>query len=185
MSIRGCKMKLFSVLIVFAAVSSFAFSDSLDRGHSILLEKGLQIQGLCSPQLWAGPEVDWPPVPPVQEPNWPNFIKSNLTGLSLLGNCYPELYFDDMPGVQWSRWSDLQRTLRPEELPYLPTLVGFSYDDEVDIADPNILEDAEKWFRDALANYPDVIIFASLLWQIIQMLSYSLVSMASLTQMPS
>jgi len=158
MSIRRCKMKLFSVLIVFAAISNFAFSDSLDRGHSILLEKGFQIQGLTSPHILYG----YPPVPPVNGPNAATFADSNFTGLNLLGNAYCNLYFvDDLRNVPWGRWADLSSSLRAEELPYLPTMVGFQYDDEEDVNDPDTLEDAKIWFAITQENYPSVISFAN------------------------
>ena len=135
-----------------------AFSDSLDRGHSILLEKGFQIQGLCSPQIWGG---GYPPVPPVQVPDMASFVESNFTGMSLLGNAYCNLYFGAMPDIQWGRWADLSSSLRAEELPYLPTMVGFQYDDEEDVNSPDTLEDAKSWFAITQANYPSVITFAN------------------------
>jgi len=150
------KVKLFCALIALVSISNFAFS--LDRGHSILLEKGFQIQGLCSPQMWGG---GWPPVPPVQKPNMARFLESNFTGLNLLGNPYPELYFDEKPDIQWGRWANYNPSLRPEELPYLPTMVGFQYSDEENIGDPNVLEDANNWFRATQLNYPNVISFAN------------------------
>ena len=155
--VRWCKMKLFSVLIVFVAIPNFAFSDSLDRGHSILLEKGFQIQALCAPQYWG---VSLPPVPPVQTPDMARFVESNFTGMNLM-NPYGDIYFVDKPDIQWGRWASLAGGLRADELPYLPTMVGFQYNDEKDISDSNILEDANSWFAITQANYPGVVTFAN------------------------
>ena len=145
------------ILCLLCSFSEVSFA-SLSCGHEILIEKGFQIQGLCSPQMW---DMNYPPVPPVQAPDMVLFLESNFTGMSLLGNAYPEMYFGDMPGMQWGRWANLSRTLRTEELPYLPTMVGFEYDDEADIADPCVLEDANDWFTYNRANYPNVISFAN------------------------
>ena len=152
---KAYKMRLFVVLVLLVSFSSVAFSQ-LDRGHSILLEKGFQIQGLCSPQMWGG---TYPPVPPVQKPNMARFLESNFTGLNLLGNSYAELYFDEKPDIQWGRWADFNPTLRTEELPYLSGMVSFEYNDEVNIADFTVLQNAHDWLLSTRSRYPGVISF--------------------------
>ena len=144
---------ILSCLVVVLVCSTAVFAQAeLSRGHSILLEKGFQIQGLCFPHHYItyGEQV-----------SMDRFEESNLTGLNVHGNyLYPAQFDGDISSLQWGWWRSPSNKTTPiisEVLPYLDNLVSAQWLDEQDLTDPVIRQTAIEAMDFMKTNYPTVI----------------------------
>jgi len=122
----------------------------LDKGHRILLARGLQIQA----------QVFWRPTGRFDLARWrkANFTTVNWQYSANLGMLGPA------PGVPWGRWTDNEgRYDAPTgaERPYLPNFVSLQLSDEQNLNDPAVRAAAEDWFRRAQKNFPDTLLFTN------------------------
>src|SRR3990172_707395 len=132
-------LTLIVVLAIFSSVAA-AQAQSLDRGHRVLLDRGLQISALVfvsetgyfDPSRWA---------------------ESNLTSINFWGSNYPTTLMPPPPGIPWSRLSyaptPQQTYPQGDELPYVPSLYRIQLKDEQDITVPAELAD----LAEATATY--------------------------------
>lgn len=127
--------------------------ESLDRGHRILLEKGLQIQAVTSPYL--------PYNSPPDDAYWATLDASGfttpyicLTGMEKMPVIPDKIVFQKHKGRQWAFQSRGNWAV-PKAL--MPTLVSIQYLDEQDIRVPAILADTAAQLAKYRAAYPEVI----------------------------
>ena len=125
-------------------------AEPLDKGHRILLARGLQIQT----------QVFWRPTGRFDLARWrkANFTTVNWQYSAKLGMLGPA------PGVPWGRWTDPERRYDAPtgaERPYLPNFVSLQFSDEQDFNHPAVRAAAEDWFRRARRNFPDTLLFTN------------------------
>ncbi len=141
------KLSCFATAIVLALVAPVYGQSTLDKGHRLLIEYGLQIQA-CSVDndlFHLGTLQD----ANITAPNWmwsPN--------LSLLGVA---------PGVPWGRWIDYttQNDLPAGELPYKPNLISLCVGDEQWLDTPSTLDATINWFSSNASKFPDTILYTN------------------------
>lgn len=143
-------------------VSGYAFG--LDRGHELLIDKGLQIQAQINP---------------LADPNNPGsfdlarFAQSNFTGVNTAGGANMN-YLGSAPGLQWGRsvsviydnTSDNATTFVAWDLLFTPeildaaNMVGIQFSDEQSLTGDNLTE-AVRMLSLWRTNYPTVIGFTN------------------------
>jgi hypothetical protein len=129
-----------SIWLIFAVLASAAKAQPISRGNRILLQRGLQIQGLANGIL-----------------NKSTFASSRFTSIfALYGESAPLNSFNPAPGIPWGLL-DTDDHLTQGQLPYRSNLVSLQYNDENSITDPIFLNDAKTTLATWRANYPDAI----------------------------
>lgn len=136
-------------LFLFAPVA--LGQSGMDRGHAILLEKGLQIQAQAFPRVEdSGRIVGF---------NLSRWAESNFTTVNWHSNSDAAPYLGSAPGIPWGRysiaWNDPY--LKPAELPYLSQMVSYQFKDEQDLGNPTNLEEARLVLDAIRRRYPNVI----------------------------
>lgn len=146
------------IILLLAGVVQADPLDDLDRGHRLLIERGLQLQALI---LDTGP---------LDMSTWAdsNFTTANLWAVPNM------VTLGAAPGIPWSRWygghdvpTDVDVPV--DEQPYLNNLVSVQLGDEQDLNDPTSLQRTIDAFNFWRANYPGTM----------HMLSQQLKNMAS------
>ncbi len=131
-----------AVSLSFSLISSTSARGAIDRGHRILVEKGLQVQAL----------VAWPPSG-LHTPRWQ---ESRFTTPLLAGG----MNAGDPPalGGQWGRFniSASDPPVRPNETSYVPNLVNLQFQDEQSLNSTNIAE-AAAYLSQWRTSYPNAI----------------------------
>lgn len=137
------------VLALMFLAPSLAAADALsdlDRGHRLLLERGLQLQALI---LDTGP---------LDLSTWAdsNFTTANLWALPNM------VTLGAAPGIPWARWFgghevDVNPDLSPAEQPYLSNLVSVQLGDEQDLNNTEARQRTVDAFDFWRANYPGTI----------------------------
>ena len=141
------------VVCALAILPNSGFAQGLDRGHQILLEKGLQIQAQVFPVLEDNGQVEGL--------NLNTWAQSNFTTVNLQWNNQAVQYLGAAPGIPWGRYSG-GTFLLPAETPYLPNMVSFQFsDDEENLNDPTTLQSAVNVLADFRQDYPDVLSFTN------------------------
>jgi len=148
-----------SILIIlflsFNIVYAVNVPDSLDRGHKLLLEYGLQYQALVFPFSYPAGEsfsmIRW--------------AESNFSTPNTHETAAPAV-FGSAPGVQWSRWMNWadcegSMNLQDWERDYIPTLVALQAGDEKHIEDSGIANTMRDCFAHWRTNYPRAISYTS------------------------
>ncbi|NIA06072.1 MAG: hypothetical protein GWP14_00285 [Actinobacteria bacterium] len=141
------KNMLFRVALVaqtLLLVGSAMAEEAADRGHRILLEKGLQIEARVYP--WTTSSFDlnrW------QDSNFTSANFETVNSVSWLGTA---------PGIPWSRVDPGGHAeLTAMELSYLTNMVGFQYRDEQNLSDPAEVALAATWLASNRTRYPNVL----------------------------
>jgi autotransporter-associated beta strand protein len=120
----------------------------LDKGHRILLERGLQIHAMA---------VDQPEIP-----NWSVFDAGGWNGVDFQFNFYgPTNYLGSAPGnhVWQATYSDYSHTsFSAVESPYASNCVRIQLDDEQNLNNATVRANVAAWFAAARPNYPDTIL---------------------------
>lgn len=129
----------------------YADEDELDRGHRVLIERGLQVQALGF----------------VSETGYfdaARWAESNFTTIDSYYGYAAELP-RPAPGIPWSRWAlageltnPANFDLTPAERPFASNLVRLQIEDEQDITDPAKLATAAAAVQAIHAKYPNVIV---------------------------
>jgi len=144
--------RLFLLMVVFLNWNSIAQARGLDRGHRVLVERGLQLQA------WAYPEAT----------GYFDLVRwgeSNFTTVGLSGGGYGGV-LPGPPGIPWTRIMYLggrypanldEVDISPGEHPYLSNLINLQVDDEQDISEPEELSKLAKIFANMRSLYPNVI----------------------------
>ena len=144
--------RLFLLMVVFLNWNSIVQARGLDRGHRVLVERGLQLQA------WAYPGTT----------GYFDLVRwgeSNFTTVGLSGGGYGGV-LPGPPGIPWTRImylgggypADLDDVdISPGEHPYLSNLINLQVNDEQEINDPAELAQLAKIFANVRSLYPDVI----------------------------
>jgi autotransporter-associated beta strand protein len=139
----------FSLICIFTLPRAIlADVADLDKGHRILLERGLQIHAMA---------VDQPEIP-----NWSVFDAGGWNGIDFQFNYFgPQGYLGPAPGnhVWQATYADYSHTsFSAAEAPYSSNCVRIQLDDEQDLNNATVRANVAAWFAAARANYPDTIL---------------------------
>src|SRR6266545_2876078 len=122
---------------------------TLDKGHQILIDRGLQIGGLVD-QTYRPFHLGT-----LQAANFTIPLWAWDTDISQLGPA---------PGAPWGRWIDYttQNDIAPAEQAYKSNLVQLQIGDEQDIVnDPAVRAATTAWFNNNRANFPNTILYVN------------------------
>lgn len=125
-------------------------SSLLDRGHRILMDKGLQVQAQVSNYQ----------TPAFDQNLWSasGFTGFNFQWSSTLSSATLALA---PAGTQWGRWGAWGADIKPAELPFLRELVSLQDSDEQDITDPSIVQQVSNNLASWRLEYPKVLSFTN------------------------
>jgi hypothetical protein len=124
-------------------------SDSLDRGHRILLERGLQLQATVLDTTTFDLET---------------WEASNFTTPDFFASSLAPQFLAPAPGIlPWARWTTWWTNeldfLTPAEQPYEQTFVNIHHGDEIDLSDSANVQKIADLFAQLRVLYPDTILF--------------------------
>ena len=125
-----------------------AQGQTLDRGHRLLIEHGLQIQTWAFP----GPNGSF---------NLDTWTASNFTAPTFIdGAGDANQFFGPAPGIPWGTagWVD---DVSPGEMPYASNLVSVQFGDEQDLANATVLAQAAAAIQSWQDRYPNAIVFTN------------------------
>jgi hypothetical protein len=120
---------------------------TLDKGHRIIQERGLQLQGLViTYDLF---HLD-------------TFQAANYTTCNWLWDSYMP-WLGAAPGIPWSRWASREADMPPnaQEAPYAANLVAISLGDEQDLNDPVVRAATAQWYANVRDRYPNTILYCN------------------------
>lgn len=124
---------------------------TLSKGHRILIENGLQIQGMAS----------------ADDPfHLQTYAALNYTAINWFNNSNPKL-MGPPPGVLWARWLQPKEVPPPasemppsaNERPYADKWIALSLGDEPDLNNPDVRDKYVKWFNEAAKTHPNQILY--------------------------
>jgi hypothetical protein len=132
--------RLCALLIVATPVARA----ELSKGHRILIERGLQTQGIVTKDDVF--QLD-------------TYRNANYTAIHWLWESNPALH-GPPPGYPWARWvGDENQMPGPAEQPYLSQLVALQLGDEWHLNDPAIRDRAVNWFNAIRDQWPNTILY--------------------------
>jgi hypothetical protein len=117
----------------------------LGKGHQILINRGLQVQGLVTKD-------------DVFHLN--TYSNAHYTAIHWLWNSHPPQH-GAAPGFPWARWAADEANVPPQgaEADYLSQLVMLQLADEWHLNDSAIRDRAVNWFNAIRANWPNTILY--------------------------
>ena len=145
-------MKPLMTMLVLAIAPALAEAQTLDKGHRILLERGMQIQAQCFyvPSDIGLSSYKFDPKP---------YLEANYTGVNWHSRPKdPDFAPANFP---WARWTGSETDLTPAEKPFKKTLVALQYKDENSLDDAGVRADFKSWFDAARPNFPDTILYTN------------------------
>src|SRR4051794_31516114 len=110
-------------LVAFIFLSALAaHAQTLDKGHRVLLERGLQIHALVFEDAPFDVKL---------------LKEANFTGVNWGWKSKPKSLGPPPGGVTWSRWSSgpEEVTLKPDEQPYAASFIAWACADEQNLND--------------------------------------------------
>jgi hypothetical protein len=126
-------------------------AQTLDKGHRLLIERGLQIQATSV--------------------TYDNFHLNTMQGANFTAPSWtwdytaPDMSLLGAPsnGVQWARWIDMnnESDLRPAEQPYKPNMVSLSVHDEQYLDSPSNMDATVNWFTANASKFPNTILYTN------------------------
>ena len=121
----------------------------LSKGHLLLLERGIQLQGMVSP---GGFQLNI-------------YSNANYTSVHWLWDSDPAV-MAGAPAFPWSRWVDAETNMpgmasRTDEIPYTNQLFSLQLADEWPLNDVAVRDRAVNWFNAVRANWPNTILYAN------------------------
>jgi hypothetical protein len=131
-------------LVVF---STFSASAQISKGHRILMQRGLQIQGMVTRD-----DVF----------HLTTYSNANYTSINWLWTANPSL-MGAAPGFPWSRWVNSESNMPPQtgEGPYMSQLVSLQLGDEWNLNDSNLRTRAVNWFNSVRSNFSNTILYVN------------------------
>ena len=130
-----------------ASAAAGAAQSPLDKGHRILIERGLQIQAL----VFSDSPFD------LRQMREAGFTAVNFgwsPKMSLLG---------PPPGFAWTKWTkgadDVD--LPPDEKPYAANLISLALADEQNLNEASVRAAAAQWFGACRAKFPNAILYTN------------------------
>ena len=145
------KEKLGNLVLLAVILCSVGQAQALDRGHRVLVDKGLQIQALSFAFETGYFDIH-------------RWAESNFTTISLSGGLYRTPLLPPAPGIPWTRWMyhgapyPANADIEPSEYPFVSNLVNLQVKDEQDITDPAELAGIVAAFASIHSRHPDVIV---------------------------
>lgn len=117
----------------------------LSKGYQILLNRGLQLQGL----------VQWDDYFHLD-----TYSNANYTSVNWIWTSSPEL-MDATAGVPWSRWVHDTASMPPQsgEGPYLSQTVALQLGDEWNLIDDATRTTLVNWFNSVRTNWPNTLLY--------------------------
>jgi hypothetical protein len=143
-------LSLAAALVASLAAPVSAQLSSLDKGHRILIDRGLQIQAQAfyRPQDLGLSEYTFDPQP---------FLEANFTTVNWQWAPRHGFAPADFP---WGRWTNTDEAdLTPAELPYKSSMVTFLSGEESNLNDAAVRARWQNWFTAARPNFPDTILY--------------------------
>ena len=136
----------------------------ISKGHQILINRGLQLQGLVTPDNWFHPDT---------------YSNANYTTVGFSWNSTgnlgpPSTFLGPPPGSPWGRWVSDGTNMpgmgygqtgngdtfsRTNEIPYLSQLVGIQLGDEWNLDDAATRTRLVNWFNAVRSNWPNAILY--------------------------
>lgn len=149
--IASVRLKRFGAVLVCAALltGAPAARAELSKGHRILIQRGLQTQGMAT-------EDDVFHLATYQNANYStiNWLwESNVT------------HHGTAPGYPWVRWVGDENQMPgavgapATETPYLSQLVSLQLGDEWHLNDPGVRDRAVNWFKAIRSQWPNTILY--------------------------
>ncbi len=145
-----------AIVLCTAMLSGNAFAKeqlppTLSKGYRILIENGLQIQGMAG----------------ADEPfHLETYLALNYTAINWFANTNPKL-MGPPPSVLWARWMQPAEVPPPAsemppseiERPYASKWIALSLGDEPDLNNPAVRDKYVQWFNEAAKTHPDQILY--------------------------
>jgi len=135
-------------------------SGQVSKGHQILLNRGLQIQGLLTPDNYFHLDT---------------YSNANYTSVNLGANSSGNLgpigtFVGPTPGFPWARWANDETNMpcmgfndngvsRTNEIPYTNQLVNLQLADEWNLNDDSVRTRLVNWFLSVKTNWPNTILY--------------------------
>lgn len=137
------------VLACASVIAPACFGRPLDKGHQILIDRGLQIQALAF-SINIGSFT-------LSRFQAANFTTVNWSGISDNAELGPA------PGVPWARWSSsfTEFDLLPQEQAYKQNFVAFQCKDEEHLDDPVLLDRVVTWFDSTRNTFPNTLLYTN------------------------
>lgn len=151
--------------LVFLIATSSAPAQVLDRGHRVLVERGLQLQALAHP-VQNGFDLD-------------RWNQSNFTTIDLHYHPYPT--FGELPagleGVPWGRSMHhqefyLDHDLFDHEMPHVSDMIRYQIRDEQDLTDPDEITYTAEIFSFLHEKYPNILLNTDVGMSVIEMRNF-------------
>jgi hypothetical protein len=152
----------FCFVLSSAAVLLFAptVHAQVSKGHLILMDRGLQIQGMITPDNYFHLDV---------------YSNANYTAVNFLGDSSGNLgpistFVGATPGFPWARWANDETNMpcagtnnngisRTNEIPYTNQLVNVQLGDEWDLNGNANRTRLVNWFLSVKTNWPNTILY--------------------------
>ncbi|HOX56489.1 MAG TPA: hypothetical protein P5205_06610 [Candidatus Paceibacterota bacterium] len=149
---RGSAIALAAAIVVGSLLSSWTGHAQIGKGHQILINRGLQIEGL---------------VATYDTFTLSRYSNANYTAIIWLWD--PPRSYDSMsvlgaaPGFPWARWVAGENDMPPlgGESACLSQLVNLQLADEWNLNDDAIRTRAVNWFNNVRTNWPNTILSAN------------------------
>lgn len=142
-------MRLAGFLAIFLFASVASSRAQFSKGYQILLNRGLQIEGLS----------EW-------DDYWHMNTFTNMYYTSAnWGYSWNPSLLGPAPGVPWSRWVSSSNDMPPEvengvdETPYMSQLISLEMGDEYDLTDGTTFTNEVNWFNSVRSNFPNTILY--------------------------
>lgn len=153
---RGFFSLAVAVFTVLMGETSYAL---ISKGHQILINRGLQLQGLSQDDCYL--HLDTYSSANYTSINWINEI--NASGQTTHSS-RPD-WMGDAPGFPWSRWAKTETQMPPQVTPYggdetlyLSPLIALQLGDEWSLNDDATRTRLVNWFQSVRANWPNAIL---------------------------
>ncbi|MEX2170340.1 MAG: hypothetical protein WD851_13585 [Pirellulales bacterium] len=132
------------LLVALVLLVAQPASAELSKGHQILIDRGLQVQGMVTKD-----DVF----------HLATFQNANYSAIHWLWESSPAQH-GPAPGFPWARWvSNESQMPGATEQPYLSQLVALQLGDEWHLNDPAVRDRAVNWFNAIRNQWPDTILY--------------------------
>src|SRR5690349_13951288 len=136
-------------LIALLLVASCASAAELPKGQRLLIEHGLQIQGMATKDDGFHLQT---------------YRDANYTAINWLFEADTSKH-GPPPGFAWARWVGDESQMPPRaghnEEPYMSRLIALSLGDEKDLNNPKVRDPYIAWFKNVEPKYPNTILYAN------------------------
>jgi len=155
MLIRRCCL-VFCLLLI----ASHTADAQVSKGHQILLNLGLQLQGLCQDDCYVTLST-------YTNLNYTGFHWINSASGGVASHSSRPDWMGSAPGIlPWGRWAWDETQMPPhttpyggDETPYLGRLMSICLGDEWNLNDDTIRTRLVSWFNSVRPNYPNALLY--------------------------